>query len=151
MKTKSLYNPNDLREILARIEKISVDSPRQWGKMDAAQMLRHCYLGMQSALGEITVKRVFISYLVGPLAKKYFLTGKPFQKNSPTGKELVVVTSEDLEIEKKKLIEKCQQFHTLGKAGATKIPHGFFGKLTADEWASLQYTHLDHHLRQFSN
>lgn len=151
MKTKSLYNLNDFNEILGRINQISAKSERQWGKMDASQMLHHCYLGIQTALGEVAVKRIFISYFIGPLFKNYFLNGKPLQKNSPTAKQLLVAKTDDLEIEKQRLIEKCKQFHQLGHAGATKLPHGFFGKLTADEWAILQYQHLDHHLQQFSN
>jgi hypothetical protein len=27
--------------------------------------------------------------------------------------------------------------------------HSFFGRLTPEEWATLMYKHLDHHLRQF--
>ncbi|MEP6513238.1 MAG: DUF1569 domain-containing protein [Parafilimonas sp.] len=30
-----------------------------------------------------------------------------------------------------------------------ETPHPFFGKLKAEEWRTLTYKHLDHHLRQF--
>ena len=42
----------------------------------------------------------------------------------------------------KKFVEK-------GEAGISKEVHPFFGKLTTAEWDTLQWKHLDHHLRQF--
>jgi len=36
-----------------------------------------------------------------------------------------------------------------GPAGCTAHPHSFFGRLKPEEWATLMYKHLDHHLRQF--
>jgi LPS sulfotransferase NodH len=41
------------------------------------------------------------------------------------------------------------RFAAAGPQGCTKNPHSFFGRLTPQEWATLMYKHLDHHLRQF--
>jgi len=38
---------------------------------------------------------------------------------------------------------------TLRGSGSKKEPHFFFGKMKPEEWAALNYQHLDHHLRQF--
>lgn len=37
----NLYNQSDVWEILSRIEKLSSNSKRQWGQMNAGQMLSH--------------------------------------------------------------------------------------------------------------
>ena len=45
--------------------------------------------------------------------------------------------------------EMLERFFTSGEAGITKQPHDFFGRMTPNEWARLQYLHLDHHFKQF--
>ena len=151
MSKKTIYNAKDVQELIARIDKLEANTVRLWGKMDTAQMLRHCYLGVQSAKGEVVVKRLFLSYLIGPMVKHVFLTGKPYQRNSPTGKELMVTEQLELDTERNKLKDILVSFQQAGEAGCTKEPHGFFGNLTPAEWGILQHMHLDHHLRQFSN
>jgi hypothetical protein len=148
---KTLLNKENYLEIVERIDQLDSQSIRLWGKMNTAQMLHHCYLGVQSAKGDIVVKRVFISYLIGPMVKHIFLKGKPYQRNSPTGKELIVTEQLELDAERKKLKDILRSFYEAGEAGCSKAPHGFFGKLSPVEWGILQYMHLDHHLRQFSN
>ncbi|WP_410479057.1 DUF1569 domain-containing protein [Pedobacter psychrodurus] len=36
-------------------------------------------------------------------------------------------------------------------AKCTRYPQAFFGPLTPEEWALMQWKHFDHHLRQFGN
>lgn len=55
----------------------------------------------------------------------------------------------DLENERNHLLVLIDKFTAGGPAACTTHPHGFFGKLTPDQWAILMYKHLDHHLRQF--
>jgi transposase InsO family protein len=40
-------------------------------------------------------------------------------------------------------------FADAGPKGCTAHPHSLFGRLTPEEWATLMYKHVDHHLRQF--
>ena len=147
---KNLFDKNDTTEILNRLEKFTPANERQWGKMDHAQMLAHCVLAMEVASGQRHFKRTFIGKILGPLLKKGFLGAKPLSKGSPTAKELVLTGKYDFEKEKIKLISRVKQFHEGGPAKAAKLPHSFFGHFTADEWASSQYKHLDHHLKQFN-
>ena len=50
--------------------------------------------------------------------------------------------------------EMLRRIHQLrpdsGRPGVTTAPHPFFGPLTTAERETLQWKHLDHHLRQFS-
>jgi hypothetical protein len=56
----------------------------------------------------------------------------------------------ELDAEREKLIARIETFSKGGPQACTKSPHGFFGKLTADEWGKGMYKHLDHHLQQFN-
>ena len=46
---KNLFESDTVNEILSRIDKLQPASPRQWGKMDSAQMLAHCSAAMAMA------------------------------------------------------------------------------------------------------
>ena len=148
---KSLYQPEQATEIKTRISQLKPDSPRQWGKMNVAQMLAHCSAAMEMAVGDSNPPRMFIGRLLGGLVKPRALKDdQPMQRNAPTAAILVVADVRDLAKEKERLTGLVARFAAAGPDGCTKHPHTFFGKMTADEWARLMYKHIDHHLRQFS-
>ena len=146
---KSLFAPTYANEILNRIDKIESTSPRQWGKMDVAQMLAHCGNGLEMAMGIINPLRVFIGRLIGGFLKPVYTNEKPFSKDSPTSEEIKVSTPKDFATEKIRLIKLVKQFSEGGESKCTKHPHPFFGKLTPAEWSIGMYKHIDHHFRQF--
>lgn len=147
---KNLYEPSTVNEVQDRLARLRPDSPRQWGKMNPAQAEAHCALGVEWALGDTVPPRMFIGRLIGGFVKTLALRDeKPMQRNSPTAKTLIVADQRDFEAERQRLSKLIDRFAAAGPAGCTKHPHSFFGKLTPDEWAILQYKHLDHHLRQF--
>lgn len=147
---KSLYTPEAEQEILARIEKLTPENQRQWGKMQADQMLAHCTAALETATGDKTPPRLFIGKILGPLVKKRTLGDNPFPKNSPTDKSFVIAERRDFNAEKEKLVQIIKRYAAGGEANCTKQPHSFFGKMTPAEWGTLMYKHLDHHLKQFS-
>jgi len=145
----NLFNPTDVSEILERIEKLSPDSPRQWGKMNAAQMLAHCNKSVETAMGQNFMKRLFIGRIIGTLMKSKVVGANPFGKNSPTDKSYIFPDDCNFEAEKSKVTASIQKFFEGGPSKCTTYPHPFFGKFTPEEWAVFQWKHLDHHLRQF--
>lgn len=145
----NLFNPSDVSEILERIEKLSPDSPRQWGKMNAAQMLAHCNKSVETAMGKNFMKRLFIGRIIGTLLKAKVVGVKPFGKNSPTDKSYIFPDNCNFEEEKSKVTASIKKFLEGGPSQCTTYPHPFFGKFTPEEWAVFQWKHLDHHLRQF--
>jgi len=146
---KHLFQQETVDEIVARIEKLQPASPRQWGKMDVAQMMAHCSATMDMASGRLNLPRIFIGRLIAPFFKSIYTNEKPFGKNAPTDKALAVVDSRDFLREQEQLKLKVRQFHEGGEAKCTRHPHPFFGALMPAEWARGSYKHLDHHLRQF--
>jgi hypothetical protein len=149
---RNLYQPADAAEIKARLARLRPDSPRQWGRMNAAQALAHCALSMEWALGQTIPKpgplpvRI-LGRLIRPLALG---NDKPLRRNSPTAQELKIPGERDFATERDRLQSLIGRFAATGPAGCTSHPHSFFGRLTPHEWAILTYKHLDHHLRQFS-
>lgn len=147
---KSLFEAATLEEATARIARLRPDSERQWGKMNAAQMLAHCAATMEMAVGLTFPPRRFVGRLIGPLVRKAVIAkGEPFRRNSSSDKSLIIREDRDFETERQRLIGLLERFTARGPEGCTKHPHSFFGRLTPAEWAMFMHHHLDHHLRQF--
>ena len=147
---KTLFDKEAEQEVLARIASVSPESKRQWGKMDAGQMLAHCTAAMEVAVADKFPPRLFIGKVLAPLFKSTVMSDKPFAKNGPTDPSFIMTGQKDLNAEKSRLTTIVKRFSEGGKAKVTTHPHSFLGKLTADEWGLLMYKHLDHHLKQFS-
>lgn len=146
---KSLFEQDGAQEVMARIDSLQPASTRQWGKMDVAQMMAHCSATLDMASGRLNPPRAFVGRVLGPIFKSLFTNDKPFSKNGPTGKELVVADARDFARERERLKANVREFHEGGEAKCTRRPHPFFGALTPQDWSRGMYKHLDHHLRQF--
>jgi hypothetical protein len=147
---KSLFNKEDNREIVNRINSLTNGSKNQWGKMNVAQMLHHAQIPLQSAFGEIKLKRSLPGILFGGMVRKKLTRDEaPFSKELPTAKEFVTVDQFEFQKEKDALVKLVERFAVGGPDQITKDPHPFFGSMTAKEWDIIQWKHLDHHLRQF--
>jgi Protein of unknown function (DUF1569) len=146
---KHLFEPATLEEVIARIDRLNATSQRQWGKMDAAQMMAHCSNALEMACGDRVAKRSLIGRLVGGRVRHLLTNDKPFPKNSPTDKQLKISDPREFAREQERLKQCVRKFQTGGEAKCTSQPHPFFGPITPMEWSSGMYKHLDHHLRQF--
>lgn len=149
MSTYTIFSPEALRQVGDRIRSLTPDSKAKWGKMNVAQMLAHCQVGIRLATGEMTLKRVFIGYLFGRMAKKSLTSEKPWSQGLPTAKEFKIAGERDFATERDGLLALVERLSRGGPQSLTKSPHPFFGPLTPTEWDVLTARHLDHHLRQF--
>ena len=145
----NLFNQSGVSEILTRMDKLTSNSQRLWGKMNVGQMLAHVNVSLETAMGLNFPERIFIGRIIGGLVKKKALNEKPLNKNTPTDKNYVFTDTREFEKEKIKSVELINTFYQNGSTKCTTHPHSFFGKMTPDEWAILQWKHFDHHLRQF--
>jgi hypothetical protein len=148
---KNLFDAAVVKQVKNRLSNLQAQSERHWGKMTAAQMLAHCSLSMEWALGEVVPQQGPLPVrIVGRFIKlMVFRNEDPIRKNAPTAKSLMVSDERDLSEERRRLTDLVDKFAAGGAAGCTKSPHPFFGPLTPEQWAILMYKHLDHHLRQF--
>jgi Protein of unknown function (DUF1569) len=147
---KNLYEAATVEETKARIARLGPSSERQWGKMNAAQAVAHCAQALEWAVGDTRPTRMFVGRILGSLVKSKVLSDEaPMRRNAPTTKSLVIADERELATEQKRLCTLIDRFATAGPKGCTTHPHAFFGPLKPEEWATLMYKHLDHHLRQF--
>jgi hypothetical protein len=145
----SLFDPKTAQGILDRIERLQIDSPRVWGKMDVAQMMAHCNISLEAATGKIHPKRTLLAKLIGGFLQGMLTSDKPMGQGAPTHPTYVMADAKDFAREKARFLTLLKEFSEGGEAGVTNSPHPFFGKITPMQWSSGTWKHLDHHLRQF--
>lgn len=149
--TNNLHDKTDVKRIIKRLEGLSISSKKEWGTMEAPQMLAHLNAFLEIGLDIRFEKRMLIGRILGRLFKKKYVSRTPFRKNSRTGKNFIFKGNLNFEKEQSKAIKLVWEFYQNGPAKCTKQPHQFFGYLTPNEWAIVQWKHFDHHLRQFNS
>jgi hypothetical protein len=147
---QSLFEPEARVKISGRLAALSPGAVRQWGKMDAAQMLAHCSNALEVATGDRPLKQKLIGKVFGPFVRSSLLGEKPFSKDSPTDPSFVVRDTRDFAREKERLAGLVHRFCESGPSEAGRHVHSFLGRISGDEWGVMMFKHLDHHLRQFA-
>ncbi|MEX0778101.1 MAG: DUF1569 domain-containing protein [Balneolales bacterium] len=146
---KTIFDKPTREVLISRINSLNRNSNAQWGKMNISQMVRHCTLWDEMALGKTKLKQVFVGRLFGKMALKSMIKDeKPLQRNIGSLPELIIIEpSGDLEILKKQWITSLEEYAYLNDDH--EFIHSFFGKLNKKQTGLLVYKHTSHHLRQF--
>lgn len=145
---KSLFSDDHRALLHVRINRLSRDSRRQWGRMTSSQMVCHLTDSIESAfdtedeppgtgaLSRQPLKWLVINVLPWPRGK---MESPPrLQRRQPTTWDTDVAA-----------------LHAMMDRLAARAPEGpwppsdVFGRLTRAEWGALLFTHADHHLKQF--
>lgn len=148
---KSLFNEVEYSEIRKRVENLKPDNARQWGKMTIAQMLAHCSIGFEKAIGKLPFEDKS-NFIMRTLVKKIVLNAVKkgdLGKNQKTFPDYEIKNDKDFETEKARLLENLDTFYKFGDKDEIGR-HPYFGKFSKDYWGALQYVHTNHHLTQFS-
>ena len=147
IEVKNLFDPSVKQEIIDRVNKLTAQSQRQWGKMDVAQMLAHVQQPIEVAFGTKQLKAHWLLKLIGPLIKAQLYNSRPYKQGLPTDRSYIMTGSvKEFEKEKKELLSLINNFHESNLSGAR---HPVFGTFTKEQWGLATWKHLDHHLRQF--
>lgn len=145
----SLWNTNEQKALSDRLNQLTEQSKRQWGKMDVAQMLKHIDIAYKNAIGEIPVTRHPMAFIASTYpARRLLIFGIPFQKNLPTAEEYKVKYTLNFQVVRNEFLNTFQKV-TQHANELQFAEHPVFGKLNKEEWGALLHKHLDHHLRQF--
>lgn len=145
---KTIFDKTTRDELINRVNKLNENSRAQWGKMTIYQMLKHCTLWEEMALGKKAYKQVFLGRLFGKMALKGLTKDEtPMGRNVPTAPGFKITGDGNVLLEKTKWAALLAEY-----AGApdTGIIHPFFGYITKEQIGYLAYKHADHHLRQFN-
>lgn len=147
---QTLFDQKAHQEILIRIDKLTENSLPSWGKMEVAQMAKHCQMPLLVATGKMELSEDIgiLKKMVLKLYKPIMYNDKPWPKNITTPKDFKVTDTYVFEFEREQLKSTINEFND--KALNMNWPeHPFFGHFSTDQWGRMQYKHLDHHLRQF--
>jgi hypothetical protein len=149
----TLADASRMKEIRHRIEKLTPDSKRKWGKMTVQQMVPHITDQFRMAMGEMEVAdksnfftRTFLKWLLlsgMPIPKGKAETAPELNQEKGQG-TLPTDFSSDVSTFHSTLDQFCSQPHNY-----TWSRHPLFGKMSGKQWKKLGYNHLNHHLNQF--
>lgn len=146
LRHKTLLDPQVEREMQDRLLKLAPDAPGRWGRMSAAQMLRHLAGGIRMATGDLRIARRETPLRLFPI-KQLIVFILPFPHGAPTAPALVVKDEVDFEAERRTVAELIGAF---AKRDIEAWPeHPAFGPLNRNQWGVMVWKHVDHHFRQF--
>jgi hypothetical protein len=120
---KNLSEPATVNEIKTRLDKLTPQNQRQWGKMSSAQAIAHCAGGMEWVVKDSFPPRIFIGSIVGGFIKpKVLQDDEPMRRNSPTVRSILISDERDLVAEKVRLSILIDRFVASDKRTAPGIP-----------------------------
>lgn len=150
MSWKNLFDKKECQDTIDRINKLTPETQRLWGKMDVAQMMAHCNVAYEIPYTNKHPKpNAFAKIMVKLFAKNTVIGDKPYKKNIPTSPIFRITTEKNFEVEKKRLVDYLNKTQELGAVHFNGLENPAFGNLTDKQWNKLFSKHLDHHLKQF--
>src|SRR5712692_6442113 len=145
------YTEEKRQEYRRRVESVTPDSQRQWGTMEADQMLHHLNLACGGSLGFYDLPDE--SYLTSRTLFRWILVDwfpeQPVGLRLPKGFKIPHGAEFDFDFERQqllKIVDAAWQARSPGNWG----PHPMFGKMTLSQWGKLLQIHIDYHLKQFA-
>ena len=147
---KNTFNSAEAGEIIERINHLDGKSEAVWGKMNVSQMLAHCNVTYELIYTDKHPKPgAFLKFMLKVMVKKLVTSEKPYKRNGQTGPMFIITDEKDFGKEKEQLIAYINKTQQLGEGHFEGKESHSFGALTAKQWNTMFYKHLDHHLRQF--
>lgn len=150
MALPDIWDSKTVQQLQKRVSCVDATTKPLWGKMNAAQMMAHCCIPYEQALGIDTNRAPVVMRLMVRLFFKKTLTNElPYKKNMPTSPAFIM-PSDTVFIENKgRLLSLIGKLGAEGRDAFEGKEQVTLGHLTSDEWNNLLYKHIDHHLRQF--
>ena len=146
----NIFSKTESEILIDRLGNLTTESQPQWGKMNVAQMMAHCCVAYETVYTDKHPRpNAVMRFIVRLLAKGTVTGPKPYPKNGRTAPHFIITDERDFELEKGRLVEFIRKTQALGESHFDGKESHSMGKFTSDEWNSLFYKHLDHHLRQF--
>lgn len=140
-----------LAALSQRLATLPPDRAPRWGRMDAAQMLRHCRVFCELCLGRVPVATPvrWLARVLGPWFLRRLLGKSPTQapKNLGTLPALRARPGQplDFDAERRALLAALDEIQAL--AGSHR--HPLYGAMRAEDVQALVRHHTAHHANQF--
>ena len=147
---KNIFDTKETEVVIDRINKLSPTTRPLWGKMSSDQMLAHCNVTYEMTFEDKHKKpNGFTKFILKLFVKNMVVGDKPYKKNSKTAPQFLITNARNFVEEKARLTDYLKKAQSLGEDYFDGKESHSFGKLTKQQWNTMFYKHLDHHLSQF--
>ena len=148
---QNVFDAKDAQEYIDRINNLTPETQRKWGKMSVDQVLAHLNVAYDLTFTpEKFPKPSFIAkFLLSKFVKPKITNEIPYKQSLPTRPVFIIADERNFEEEKAKLIGNIQRVQQLGREAFEGKENINFGKMTAQCWNNMFAKHLNHHLDQF--
>ena len=148
---QNVFDAKDAQEYINRINNLTPETQRKWGKMSVDQVLAHLNVAYDLTFtSEKFPKPSFIAkFLLSRFVKPKITNEIPYKQSLPTSPTFIIADERNFEEEKTKLIGNIQRVQQLGREAFEGKENINFGKMTAQCWNNMFAKHLNHHLEQF--
>ena len=148
---QNVFDAKDAQEYINRINNLTPETQRKWGKMSVDQVLAHLNVAYDLTFTpEKFPKPNFIAkFLLSKFVKPKITNEIPYKQSLPTSPAFIIADERNYEEEKAKLIGNIQRVQQLGREAFEGKENINFGKMTAQCWNNMFAKHLNHHLEQF--
>jgi hypothetical protein len=149
--TRTLTDPAVRAEILLRLARLTLDSPRRWGRMTPPQAVCHLNDSFQAMMGARSLRSVATPYTRTIMKWAALRVPMPWPPNIKTrpeiDQEVGGTKPADFTADRRALEASIDAFTR--RTSDSLQAHPFFGAMSTKDWQRWGYRHLDHHLRQF--
>lgn len=148
---QNVFDAKDAQEYINRINNLTPETQRKWGKMSVDLVLAHLNVAYDLTFTpEKFPKPSFIAkFLLSRFVKPKITNEIPYKQSLPTSPAFIIADERNYEEEKAKLIGNIQRVQQLGREAFEGKENINFGKMTAQCWNNMFAKHLNHHLDQF--
>ena len=148
---QNVFDAKDAQEYINRINNLTPETQRKWGKMSVDQVLAHLNVAYDLTFTpEKFPKPNFIAkFLLSKFVKPKITNEIPYKPSLPTSPAFIIADERNFEEEKAKLIGNIQRVQQFGREAFEGKENINFGKMTAQCWNNMFAKHLNHHLEQF--
>ena len=148
---QNVFDAKDAQEYINRINNLTPETQRKWGKMSVDQVLAHLNVAydLTFTLEKFPKPSFIAKFLLSRFVKPKITNEIPYKHSLPTSPVFIIADERNFEEEKAKLIGNIQRVQQLGKEAFEGKENINFGKMTAQGWNNMFAKHLNHHLEQF--
>src|SRR5690606_40590175 len=133
---QNIFDAKDAQNYIDRINTLTPETQRKWGKMSVDQVLAHLNVAYETIYE--TDKHPKPGFIAGFLLKNFVKSKTvneiPYKQNIPTGPMFIIKGNKDFETEKKRWIGYIQKTQQQGKEDVDGKMSLSLDKLTAPEW-----------------
>ena len=147
----SLSEPGAVDALTTRLNAITEESPRKWGRMTANQMFCHISDAFLVVRGDRPLGKRVDNALTRTIVKYVALkTSFPWPKGAPTMPECdAEKAGTPPALFAQDRAQAAKLLREFAVPASRTMVHPLFGPMTHEEWMIWAYRHTDHHLRQF--